>query len=157
MECPPLPPSLELYTTCALEHAPQTQLLGFHHSLPSTWIRARPLQAPGVPIARPALTAAAQEHRETTTSSFPTTGKDDDDFVDELQLLNIHDLEHWLLNDWNVNNLVHETTDESASESQSRNCSLSELDCRKLLLHVQRVSRLSSKRHDLRELVSACS
>ena len=78
-------------------------------------------------------------------------------FVDELQLLNIHGLEHCLLNDWNVNNLVHYTTDESESESQSRNCSMSELDCRKLLLHVRRVSRLSPKRHDLRELVSACS
>ena len=78
-------------------------------------------------------------------------------FVDELQLLHIHGLERCLQNDWNVNNLVHYTTDESESESQSRNCSMSELDCRNLLLHVQTFSRLSSKRLGLRELVSACS
>ena len=88
---------------------------------------------------------------------FRLLEKNEDYLGNELQLLNIHGFEHCLLNDWNVNNLVHYTTDESESESQSRNCSLSELDCRKLLLHVQRVSRMSSKRHGLRELVSAWS
>ena len=151
-----IPSPQEFSTTSALEVAPQPEPLGFH--------------------GRPTATSTGNIQRvdcgdNSSVSCSARTSRDNErrlhdvrllekmrmTFVDELHLLNIHGLQRCLQNDWNVNNLVHFATDESESESQSRNCSLSELDCRNLLLDLQTVSRLSSLRLSLRELVSARS
>ena len=60
----------------SLPRAPQPELLGFHGPLPGTQVRARPLEAPSVPIAGPVLlSAAAHEHSETAAPRCPTAPK----------------------------------------------------------------------------------